>query len=452
MRWLLLKDLRILRRSPLLAGLLVVYPIAVALMIGFALSSPPGKPKVAFYSGVPQGTGHLRFGTQSIDLSSASSELFQSITPLRERSEQRAIADVQDGRAQAALIIPSDIAEQIQSLVTSGVGSPTVQLYLNARNPLERDFVNGTIDARLAEVEQAVSRQVLRVAIADLQQVLNGGQIQLLGQNFSLLGLRNSRSIIQSAIATLPRSSPMRAALGQVVQFAGLAIEGLGFASPVLGSIGQPLTVQETQLSGATTPTDAYAAAIAVTVSLMIVALLLAAGLLALERAENTYLRLVRGRVTPASLLVAKTLLAAAAAAALGLVMSAAISPFVHLEWGRLELWIVALAVAATAFASLGVGLGALARDLSAASLLVILLALPVAFVALVPGDAVAGGVRTVLDVIAFVFPFRAALQALGNAFSGAQPGMLGPLAHLLVLGAVYGVLARAALSRFAAR
>ena len=50
MRWLLIKDLQILRRSPLLVGVLIAYPIAIALMIGFALSSPPGKPKVAFVS------------------------------------------------------------------------------------------------------------------------------------------------------------------------------------------------------------------------------------------------------------------------------------------------------------------------------------------------------------------------------------------------------------------
>ncbi|MEA2184942.1 MAG: hypothetical protein QOF69_4127, partial [Solirubrobacteraceae bacterium] len=34
MRWLLLKDLQILRRSPLLVGLLVIYPVAIALLIG----------------------------------------------------------------------------------------------------------------------------------------------------------------------------------------------------------------------------------------------------------------------------------------------------------------------------------------------------------------------------------------------------------------------------------
>ena len=59
MRWLLVKDLQILKRSPLLVGLLIVYPIAIALMIGFALSSPPGKPKVAFYNEVPTGQGTI---------------------------------------------------------------------------------------------------------------------------------------------------------------------------------------------------------------------------------------------------------------------------------------------------------------------------------------------------------------------------------------------------------
>ena len=67
MRWLLVKDLQILRRSPLLVGLLVVYPVALALMIGFAISSPPGKPKVAFYTAVAPGKGRITFGNQQLD-------------------------------------------------------------------------------------------------------------------------------------------------------------------------------------------------------------------------------------------------------------------------------------------------------------------------------------------------------------------------------------------------
>ena len=65
------------------------------------------------------------------------------------------------------------------------------------------------------------------------------------------------------------------------------------------------------------------------------------------------------------------------------------------------------------AFGALGVAIGGVAREVSAASLLAFLLSLPVAFIALVPASAVSGALKSVLDAIAFVFPFRAALQAI---------------------------------------
>ena len=83
MRWLLVKDLQILRRSPLLVGLLVVYPIAIALMIGFALSSPPGKPTVAFYNEVPKGKGTISLGSQKLDVASYASDLLRSVQPIK---------------------------------------------------------------------------------------------------------------------------------------------------------------------------------------------------------------------------------------------------------------------------------------------------------------------------------------------------------------------------------
>ena len=450
MRWLFVKDLQILRRSPLLVGLLVLYPVVIALLIGFALSSPPGKPKVAFFSEVPPGKGKIQLGSQQINISSYASQLFQSIQPIRVHSRDEAIAKVKNGQAQAALIVPGDIVSQIQNLVTTGVGSPTVELILNTKDPLERQFADQAIQSRLNVVQQAVSRQVLKIAISDLQQVLNGGTINFAGQNFHLLGLKDSKAIVEGAIAAVPGSSPLRPALRQVVSFANLAIQGLGLASPVLGSIGSPLTVVQTQLAGRTTPTDSFAVAIAVTLSAMLLTLLLASGLLALERTEHAYSRLVRGLVTPGRLLGEKIALSAACAGVVSLLMAAFVSLFVHLEWSRFELWILALAFAGIAFGALGVAIGGVAREVSAASLMALLLSLPIAFVALVPSSAVSGGVQAVLDTVAFVFPFKAALQAVSNAFSGTAPGMLGPLVHLAVLAVVFGVLARVAVRRFA--
>jgi ABC-2 type transport system permease protein len=449
-RWLFVKDAQILRRSPLLVGLLIVYPIALALMIGFALSSPPGKPKVAFYSQVAPGAGHIRFGSQQINVAHYAGQLFQSIEPIRVRSRAQAIAKVRDGQAQAALIVPSDVISQIQSLVATGVGNPRVELILNSRDPLERQFAQQAIQTRISQVEQAVSKQVLRVAVTDLHEVLNGGTLNLAGQNFQLLGLRNSRAIVQGAIAAIPSRSPLRAGLRHVVAFADLAIAGLGFAAPVLGSIGTPLTVDQIELAGRTTPTDSYAVAIAVIVSLMLVTLLLAAGLLALERSENAYSRLVRGLVTPARLLGEKVALSASCAGAVALLMSALMSAFIHLDWARFELWVLALAFGGVAFGALGVAIGGLAREVSVASLMALLLSLPIAFVALVPASAVSGGVKTLLDAVAFVFPFKPALEAVSNAFTGAAPGIIGPLVHLAVLALAFGALARVAVRRLA--
>ena len=50
--------------------------------------------------------------------------------------------------------------------------------------------------------------------------------------------------------------------------------------------------------------------------------------------------------------------------------------------------------------------------------------------------------------MISFVFPFKAALQALDAAVNGASPAIGGPLLHLAVLTVLFGVLARLALRR----
>ena len=70
MRWLLVKDLRILRRSPLLVALLVLYPLLVALLVGAAFSSGPSKPKVAFANLVPPGEAQISLGGRQLDATS----------------------------------------------------------------------------------------------------------------------------------------------------------------------------------------------------------------------------------------------------------------------------------------------------------------------------------------------------------------------------------------------
>ena len=81
-------------------------------------------------------------------------------------------------------------------------------------------------------------------------------------------------------------------------------------------------------------------------------------------------------------------------------------------------------ACGALAFGALGVAIGVLAREVRAASLL----ALPALAAAGLPGararGSVAGGLYDVISVVSFVFPFKAALQALDAAVNDASPGV----------------------------
>ena len=67
MRWLLLKDLQILKRSPLLVAVLVAYSVVVSLVAGAALSSGPSKPRVAFANLVPEDKSEVALGGRRVD-------------------------------------------------------------------------------------------------------------------------------------------------------------------------------------------------------------------------------------------------------------------------------------------------------------------------------------------------------------------------------------------------
>ena len=446
MRWLLLKDVQILRRSPLLVTLLVVYPIVIALLIGFALSRAPQKPRVALLNEVPASANKINIGGQSIDVGKYSGELFKSIKPVRVHSRKEALDKVKSGDALAALIIPADVTQKL----ASGTQSAQVQVIYNDEDPLKGQFVEQAITSRLAQANSALADSFKNVAVGDIGLLLNGGQFDLLGQTLDILGLRKTKTILDATIASLPKNSANRAALQQVSSFAALAIQNLNLSGAVLSTVSNPLEVKRVALRGRRVPLDAFAVAVSVTVSLMFVTILLAAGMLALEREENAFLRLVRGLVSRLGLLLEKIALAAVCAFPVALAMMAGISLFVSLDWSHFPLWIVVLAVGAVAFGAMGVAIGGVTREVRAASLMAFGLSLPIAFLALVPSGAVSGGVYDVIGVISALFPFKPTLDAMDHALSGAGGEMLLPLAHLAALTVAFTAIARLALRRFA--
>jgi ABC-type transport system involved in cytochrome c biogenesis permease component len=446
MRWLLLKDLQILRRSPLLVGLLVVYPIVIALLIGFALSRGPDKPKVAFLNQVPPSASSFSLGGQDIDASRYANELFRSIEPVRVSSRQEAIEKVRSGEALGALIVPADITQRL----ATGLQSAEVEVVYNNEDPVKGRYVDQIINSRLADANAALSNVIKKIAVQDIRLLLDGGQLELFGRTLNILGLRKTEAILRGVLATLPRSAPARTDVEEVRRFAGLAIANLNLANDVVGAVSQPVRVKRTPLKGKRTPLDSFAVAISVTVSLMFVTVLLASGMLALEREEHAFTRLVRGLVSRAGLLAEKIGLAAMCALGVALVMTCGVGLFVSLQWSRFPLWVLALACGALAFGALGVAIGGLAREVRAASLLAFLLSLPIAFLALVPSGAVSAALYDVIRVVSALFPFKPALQAIDNALNDTGQSLLVSILHLAALTLAFGAIARLSLRRFA--
>ncbi|MGI8845995.1 MAG: ABC transporter permease [Thermoleophilaceae bacterium] len=445
MRWLLLKDLRILRRSPMLVALLVLYPVVIATLIGFALSRGPDKPQVAIANLVPASGNTISLGGKKIDVTRQAGPLFNAVDPVRVKTRAEAIKKVRDGDVLGALVIPEDTTRTLQA----GLSPATIEVFYNADDPVKSSFVRDTIKSQVQDANGALTKELSRVAIQFLGLISTGGQYNFLGRDFEVLGLERSERILESAKTELPGGSPARAQIDRVVQFARLARENLGLSDDVLSSVSSPLRVKQVQLDGGATPLSSYAVAIAVAVSLMFITLLLAAGALALEREENAYLRLVRGLVSRTALLLEKAGLAAVCSTAVSVLMLCGLGLFVDLAWERFPLWVAATAVAALAFAAMGLAVGAVTKEVRAASLLCVMASLPLTFLALVPSGSVAPALFDAIRVISAIFPFKPTLDALDSALN-ANGGIVGPLLHLTALFVGFSVLTRLALRRFA--
>src|SRR5271166_849504 len=377
MSWLLAKDLRILGRSRLLVAVLVLYPVAIALLIGLAISRSPARPRVAIVDETPPGET-VRVGNQRVSISQYAEQLFSQVQPVIVHSRAQALAQVRSAEVLAAVVIPPDIAARI----ASGTSQGELEVIYNG-DALEQSLVQSQIGSALAQANLGFSKQIQQAAAKAIDLLLTGGNLSVLGSSANVIGLSEIPPLLRRVIAHQPRG-PDRAALERVASFAEFAAQNLSASKNVLSSVGQPIRVRSTLLHGRRTPLNTFAVVVAATVSLMFVCVLLAAGGVALEREEHTLTRLVRGLISREGLLAEKGLLAAGCSVTVAFAMLAGVGAFVTLDWSRVGEWLLALAFGGLAFGALGVAIGALAREVRAASLLAFLLSLPLAFLALV--------------------------------------------------------------------
>jgi ABC-2 type transport system permease protein len=184
-------------------------------------------------------------------------------------------------------------------------------------------------------------------------------------------------------------------------------------------------------------------------------AAVLAAAALAAERDERVLPRLTRGLASLGEVLSAKLALAALVGAVLGLGVAVAFGVAVEAAgveggepWSRVPLLVPALLLVGLATAALGALLAAVAREARAATLVAVLVVLPIVFLGVVPREAApaAGAVSDALPFAHAVRLFDALLYETSPWRTAGTEAL-----WLLAIGGVLATGARALMRRLAA-
>ncbi|MBO9532819.1 MAG: ABC transporter permease [Solirubrobacteraceae bacterium] len=419
-RAVLAKDLRVLRRSPALLALVILYPLLIAVGLGIALTREPEPPTVAVVNLLPKdGAGTVTISGQKLSLADLQGSLAgRDVKTVDVASREKAVAMLKAGTIDGALVIPADAATTLANELTSGGVSagPELEVLYRSSGPLDGTLVRALVAARLRSAERVLAGEIVRVATGFLGILRDGGKIEILGQSIDVLGLKSAEAVVTAGASQLPESK--RSGLDAAAEFARLARQNLDLSDDILRTVAKPLNVKETAIgeqSGSKT-LKGFAVGVAAALSVMLVAMTLGAGLLASEREEGTMRRLLRGGHGAWRLTVAKLLGGGIVAAGSGLLLLLGIAIAGAASWAGAPLWIPALLLAGAAFAAFGVLLGAGLRDARAATLAAILLAVPIAVIALIPDQAVSGALGSALDALSAVLPFQPARELLDGA------------------------------------
>jgi ABC-2 type transport system permease protein len=442
--WLLLeKDLRTLRRSPLLLAALVVYPLVFAVLVGLVVRYASDRPRVALVDldHLPE---TLTVGGQRFDVPRVISQVQGSVNlvPLPGDEADHQLAT---GGLVAEIVVPPGFASKLRGMVESP------RLILKTA----RGGLSGRVEQQTQALVYALNRRLQDAYIkANLQYVkliLEGGQGSFLGNEFDIVGLDRAAEMLDEIRRTAkdPAIVSRAAELGTFVREAKLALSASGDS---LRATANPILLRIDSKAGRTWLLSAQLQAYALGLTLAFICVLLAAAALAAERDENVIGRLARGLVRLRDLVVVKVLLAGLVAVALGFTIALVFGVLAEIlgvtggePWQRLPVLVLGLALAGAAFGAFGALVGAVARESRTAVLVAFLAALPLVLVGLVPEGAAQAAWWA-----GRAFPFSHAVGFFQAALYDTDPwGKLArEAAWLFGLGIVFAAAARAGVRR----
>jgi len=433
------KDLLVLRRSPVLLGTLVAYPLVIALLVGLVAGYANAKPRVALVdeAGLPH---TITLAGQSFDVDETIRQVSENVKLVR-LSRDDAARELRNGEVVATITIPPDFLSDLRGMLRSP------QLRVQTTTGTLGSRVNQQIQALVYSLNRQLQQAFIRTNLGYVDALKHGATITFLGRDIQVLGLDRASQLLDR----LPPSQER----DRVLDFVHDAKLALVQTDAAMRATANPIQLVQVSQHGRTWALSAEVQSYAIAVTIAFLTLLLAASALAAERDENVIGRLARGLVGFGQLVWAKVALAATVALALGAAIALVFGIVIQAAgieggepWERLPLLFAGVALAGASLGALGALIGGLAREARSASLVALLAVLPIVFLGLVPKEVVPAAAW-----ISEAFPFSHAARFFSSALFDADPwpSVAREALWLVGLGAGYGLLARVAARRLLA-
>lgn len=386
-RLLMGKDLRVLMRSHGLLAVLVGYPIVIAILLAIALSGGDRRPSVGFVNLDAMSGRTVQVGSERLSVDDYVARIEDDVDLVR-LDAPAARQALTDGKVSAVLTFPRGFVADLQS----GIRSPVIRLETNPRAPIEAQAIERRLESAVFRLNQTLATAYVAQVLRLVDLIENGGTIAAFGRVGNLVGLKGSDRIIrglQGDLRRIGRPGLAKRADPLLDYIVGVGAN-LDLAKPAAQAIASPIRLDITSGTPGREPLSALGIAGALVVGLGLVGVLLAAALLSAEREDGALSRLGRGLAGPGVVVGQKAVFSAIAVTIVGVVMLAVVALATSVVVGRWLLWIPALLLAGLAFGAFGLLIGALARETRTALLAGLMVALPLAVIALIPGSDVA--------------------------------------------------------------
>lgn len=384
---LLKKEGRIILRSRLLLLVLVLYPLVIVGIIGYAFSSPNQRVPVAIVNqDIDPKTGLPDVGEIQSPVEGNTATFRVSTTDiirgLRDFATIREV-DAEEGRrllltgeVQAVIRFPPRFIDNVVNFRTSG----EVNITLDMSDPVRAKYMEVIINGVVNDFQTKVIKRKVELVVNAIEQSLDVTLPPSDPLYPSFVGVRNRLQEIYNTHADL--SSADRTKLNESMLFLDTVIDFLENSRDIVGSLAQPVQVGiQHEESGSLFIRDLVVPA-ALGLSIFWTGSLATSSLVVYERESPAYTRLRITSATPLSIYGSKIAVTVAIilAQALFILLAAVLAWDTRIDNPLLTFIVILFST----FASMGIGLfiSGLSKDVNGTILLSVLVTFPMLFLA----------------------------------------------------------------------